>query len=116
MSLSFFFYNSRASAKNLQIRAGSSSSQNGGDLYQVGDFVWNPAFTYSKMDSDVAVLWLDTPLEFSDSVAPVPMFDAGEEISDGDLTVVSGWGNTRVSVNPSNIVCKPLWNFMRFLT
>ncbi|XP_039765594.1 vitellin-degrading protease-like [Pararge aegeria] len=84
-----------SSARNLQIRAGSSSSQTGGQLYQVGDFVFNPEFTYSKMDSDVAILWLATQLEFSDSVAPIPLFDAGEEINDGDLTVVSGWGNTR---------------------
>ncbi|XP_045762875.1 vitellin-degrading protease-like isoform X2 [Maniola jurtina] len=84
-----------SSPRNLQVRAGSSSSQTGGEVYQVGDFAWNPDFTYSKMDSDVAVLWLTKPLELSDSIAPIPLIDAGEEINDGDLTVVSGWGNTR---------------------
>ncbi|XP_052742288.1 vitellin-degrading protease [Bicyclus anynana] len=84
-----------SSVKNLQIRAGSSSSQTGGELYQVGDYAWNPDFTYNKMDSDIAILWLTKPLEYSDSIAPIPMFDAGEEIQDGDITVVSGWGNIR---------------------
>ncbi|XP_046972682.1 vitellin-degrading protease-like [Vanessa cardui] len=84
-----------SSPVNLQVRAGSSSSVNGGRIYPVGDFVWNPAFTYSKMDSDVAIIWLSKPLEFSKRIAPIEMFDKGDEINDGDLTVVTGWGNLR---------------------
>ncbi|CAH2098368.1 unnamed protein product [Euphydryas editha] len=82
------------SPSNLQIRAGSSSSTNGGKLYPVGDLVWNPGFSFSKMDSDVAVIWLAQPLEYGPSIAPIDMFNEGEEIKDGGITVVTGWGNT----------------------
>lgn len=50
------------------------------------------------MDSDVALIWLAEPLEYSPSISPIDMFNDGEEIKDGALTVVTGWGNTRVSV------------------
>lgn len=50
------------------------------------------------MDSDVALIWLAEPLEYGPSISPIDMFNDGEEIKDGELTVVTGWGNTRVSV------------------
>ncbi|VVC99412.1 vitellin-degrading protease-like [Leptidea sinapis] len=83
--------------RDLQIRAGSSSSTSGGDVYQVGDFVYHANFTYSKMDCDVGLLWLSTPFVFTDRVAPIELFDQDEEIDDNDLTVVTGWGNIRES-------------------
>lgn len=95
--LIIFLYLFSVSANSLQIRAGSSSSQSGGQLYQVGDLIWNPGFTYSRMDHDVALIWLSTPLEFSDSIAPISLFFEGEEVDDGGLTVITGWGNLRVS-------------------
>lgn len=49
------------------------------------------------MDSDIAVLWLSWPLEFNAAVKQVKMLEAGEELDDGVLTVVTGWGNTAVS-------------------
>ncbi|KAJ8708427.1 hypothetical protein PYW07_010552 [Mythimna separata] len=76
-----------------KVRVGSSYSQKGGDLYPVGDLLWHPDFNYSKMDSDIAILWLSRPLTFSTTVAPVEMMARNEEINDGDLTVVTGWGN-----------------------
>lgn len=85
------------SPSNLKIRAGSSSSTSGGKIYQVGDLVWNPGFSYSKMDSDVALIWLAEPLQYGPSISPIDMFNDGEEIKDGELTVVTGWGNTRES-------------------
>ena len=80
-----------------QVRVGSSFSEKGGELYPVGDLIWHPDFNYSKMDSDIAILWLSRPLTFSDQVAPVQMMAKGEEIKDGELTVVTGWGNLFVS-------------------
>ncbi|XP_072946261.1 vitellin-degrading protease-like [Epargyreus clarus] len=78
-----------------QVRVGSSSSQNGGELYPVGDLVWHPGFNYNKMDSDIAILWLKKPLKFNERVAPVAMYNQGEEIMDGEATMVTGWGNIR---------------------
>ncbi|KAI8423587.1 hypothetical protein MSG28_012669 [Choristoneura fumiferana] len=77
---------------NFQVRVGSSSSQEGGTLIQVADFMYHPKFSYTKMDSDIGLLKLKTPLEFSDTVKPIGMVGHGEEIDDGALTEVSGWG------------------------
>jgi hypothetical protein len=57
----------------------------------------HPDFSYNKMDHDVAIIWMATPFEFSDKVKAIDMADFGEEIKDGDITQVTGWGNTRVS-------------------
>lgn len=79
------------------MRVGSSSSLEGGTLVQVADFIYHPKFSYTKMDSDIGLLKLKTPLEFSDMVKPIEMVGHGEEIDDGALTEVSGWGNIKVS-------------------
>ncbi|KAF9806097.1 hypothetical protein SFRURICE_008225 [Spodoptera frugiperda] len=80
-------------ANEFQIRAGSSYSEKGGQLYPVGEILWHPSFDYGKMDSDIAILWLPKPLVFSDKIRPVQLMGRGEEIKDGDDTIVTGWGN-----------------------
>ncbi|KOB78701.1 Vitellin-degrading protease [Operophtera brumata] len=82
-----------ANPSDFQIRAGSSSSSQGGQVIPVGDLIWHPDFSYTDMDSDIAILWLSWPLEFNDAVKQVKMVEAGEEIDDSSLTVVTGWGN-----------------------
>ncbi|CAB3225851.1 unnamed protein product [Arctia plantaginis] len=82
-----------ARPSQYQVRVGSSYSGKGGKLYPVGDLIWHPAFDFYKMDSDIALLWLSEPLKFSEEVAPIAMADEGEEITDGEETVVTGWGH-----------------------
>lgn len=60
-------------------------------------FIRHPGFTYSGMDNDVAILYLMTPLKFSEELAPLDMMEKDEEIEDGEDTIVTGWGNIRVS-------------------
>ncbi|CAG9568591.1 unnamed protein product [Danaus chrysippus] len=81
--------------RNLQVRAGSSSNREGGVVVPVGEYVYNRDFTFHNMDSDVGLIWLSKPLEFGPSIAPIIMSDEDEEIDDGELTVVTGWGNLR---------------------
>ncbi|CAG9792435.1 unnamed protein product [Diatraea saccharalis] len=80
---------------NYQIRAGSSFSGHGGELYPVGDLLAHPDFSYSKMDNDIAVIWMAKPFEFNEKIAAIDMYELGNEIDDGDDTTVTGWGNTR---------------------
>ncbi|XP_053620423.1 vitellin-degrading protease-like [Plodia interpunctella] len=77
------------------IRAGSPSSTAGGAIYPVGSFLVNPDFSYMRMDSDIALIWLAKPLEFGENIAAIDMMDDDEEIPDGAETEVTGWGNTR---------------------
>lgn len=50
-----------------------------------------------EMDNDIAILYLSTPLRFSEAIAPIKMMEKQEEIEDGEKTIVTGWGSTRVS-------------------
>ncbi|CAG5031188.1 unnamed protein product [Parnassius apollo] len=81
--------------RDYLVRVGSSSTQRGGELYPVGDLIWHSNFTYLKMDSDVALLWLTKPIQFREGVAPIEMLKQGQEIQDGDIAKVTGWGNLR---------------------
>ncbi|CAK1547644.1 unnamed protein product [Leptosia nina] len=81
--------------RDLKVRVGSSSSRTGGELYQVGDYVYHSNFTYNKMDCDVGLLWLEKPLEFNERVAPIDLYEQGLEIDDGEETIITGWGNLR---------------------
>ncbi|KPJ19194.1 Vitellin-degrading protease [Papilio machaon] len=84
-----------SNARDYSVRVGSSSSQSGGQVIPVSDLAWHRNFTYSKMDCDVALVRLSVPLVFSDSIAPIDMLQINEEIPDGDITMVTGWGNLR---------------------
>ncbi|XP_013141236.1 PREDICTED: vitellin-degrading protease-like isoform X2 [Papilio polytes] len=81
--------------QEYSVRVGSSSYEKGGKLYPVSDLLWHPNFTYNKMDSDVAIISLSRPLIFNDGIAPIDLINKDEEIEDGDMTMVSGWGNLR---------------------
>lgn len=50
------------------------------------------------MDCDVGLIWLARPLEFSDRVAPINLYEQGVEIEGGEEAFVTGWGNLRVSI------------------
>lgn len=50
------------------------------------------------MDNDIAVVWLSKPVTFSDRIAAIDMTSAEEEVEDGEITQVTGWGNIRVSI------------------
>ncbi|KPJ00050.1 Vitellin-degrading protease [Papilio xuthus] len=84
-----------SNARDYSVRVGSSSSQSGGQVIPVSDLAWHRNFTYSKMDCDVALARLSKPLVYSDSIAPIDMLQNNEEIPDGDITMVTGWGNLR---------------------
>lgn len=58
------------------------------------------------MDYDVAILELETPLEFSDSVAPIQLPEEGKTWPEGTQGFVSGWGYTVESGNTLSDVLK----------
>lgn len=62
----------------------------------MGEILWHPDFDYSEMSSDIALMWLSRPLQFSESIAPIEMLDEGVEIADGAETIITGWGHTKV--------------------
>ncbi|XP_063392609.1 vitellin-degrading protease-like [Cydia fagiglandana] len=84
-----------SSPNDYHVRVGSSSNKEGGLLVPVADLIYHPNFSFNKMDNDIALLRLSSPLEFSDTVKSIEMMGDGEEVDDGAITEVSGWGNTK---------------------
>uniref|UniRef100_A0A182PCF8 trypsin n=1 Tax=Anopheles epiroticus TaxID=199890 RepID=A0A182PCF8_9DIPT len=83
-------------ASNLWVHAGSSHVNDGGESIKVRQIHHHPKQN-SWSDYDFSLLHLDQPLNFSDSVQAIPLRKpsaSGEQLADGTLCKVSGWGNT----------------------
>lgn len=77
----------------LSIRAGSSTSQSGGQLISVSRLVNHPQYNANTVDFDVAVLWLSSPLNLgTHPISVVPLPSQNEGVGIGQLAQVSGWG------------------------
>lgn len=76
----------------LRIRAGSSFWNSGGTLVAVSDYIAHKEYSSDNMGSDIAVLRLVTPLEFSDTIQPISL--ATISPPNGAAAVVTGWGAT----------------------
>ncbi|XP_068623987.1 vitellin-degrading protease-like [Battus philenor] len=52
------------------------------------------------MDYDIALMQLSSRLQFDERIAPIELFRQGEEILDGELTTITGWGNIEEGGDP----------------
>lgn len=50
--------------------------------------------SFTNWANDVALLFLESPVKFTDKVQPVCLPKQGEEIPVGKQCVVTGWGST----------------------
>lgn len=76
----------------FEVRAGTSSSRQGGVTIKVKDIVSHEGFSVSNLDNDIALIQLEEPLSFSDSIAPVELMELNGDLEDGSMTTVTGWG------------------------
>ncbi|KFB42844.1 trypsin [Anopheles sinensis] len=89
----------------LSVRYGSSKHAAGGTVVAVKRVVMHPGYNSATIDYDFSLLELESEVTFSDSVQPVALPKQDEEVEDGTLTTVSGWGNTQ-SASESNEVLR----------
>ncbi|KAM8821198.1 ovochymase-1 [Eudromia elegans] len=61
---------------------------------RVRTIVVHPHFDLVSYDSDIALVQLDAPLEYSAAVRPVCLPNRSEPLSSSSLCIVSGWGIT----------------------
>ncbi|NXA38826.1 OVCH1 protein, partial [Eudromia elegans] len=61
---------------------------------RVRTIVVHPHFDLVSYDSDIALVQLDAPLEYSAAVRPVCLPNRTEPLSSSSLCAVSGWGIT----------------------
>jgi len=56
---------------------------------------FHPAYNSQTTENDIAVVVLDTPINFTSTVQPVCLPATGEQVPDGTEATVAGWGLTR---------------------
>ncbi|XP_017030077.1 serine protease SP24D [Drosophila kikkawai] len=75
-------------AERLTVRSGSNDRFSGGILSQVVEVIFHE--NYGNFENDIALLRLEEPLIYSDSIQPIalPTFDTPADVD----IVISGWG------------------------
>lgn len=85
------------SASILKIRCGSTQTDIGGILIQVLRIIQHEKFDYFTIDYDVSLLELALTIEFSLFIKAIGLPDQDEDVEDGTMCIVTGWGNTQNS-------------------
>jgi len=97
-----------ATVSNFRVVAGEHSlSQASGDEQNRGvtRYVMHPQYSPSTFENDVALIFLDSPLDLSVSTAAaISMPAAGEQTPAGTTLTVSGWGTTRSGGSISDLL------------
>ncbi|XP_058463101.1 trypsin 5G1-like [Malaya genurostris] len=78
-----------------QVRIGSTDRTSGGKVLRLDRVVQHPQYDSYAIDYDFALLELKQDLLFDESNQAVELPRQDEELADGSLCRVSGWGNTQ---------------------
>lgn len=76
----------------MAIRAGSTLYSSGGVVIPVKKLHQNENYDKWSLDSDISLLELAAPLEFSASIAPIALPQQDQHVPEGSNAVVTGWG------------------------
>lgn len=89
------------SSEALTIQLGSTNLNNNGEIIPVAAVIPHPLFNPFNDDNDIAVVFLEKPLQYSNKVQPVKLPKADLQIIENTTAIVSGWGS-RLRVNNYN--------------
>nr|ABM26904.1 trypsin 1 [Lutzomyia longipalpis] len=84
-------------ASHLKVRVGSNEHGAGGDFFKVKKVHQHPLFNYQTVDYDFSLLELEESITFNSVRYPVRLPEKDDDVYDGALLLVSGWGNTQNS-------------------
>lgn len=87
----------------MEVRLGSSQPDQGGEVRKVKQIYLHEG--QSLIDNDFALLELETPITFSETIQPAKLPQANYDIPDGTMLSSSGWGAT---FEPQSV-----WNLRR---
>ncbi|XP_062556156.1 trypsin 5G1-like [Armigeres subalbatus] len=79
----------------INVRVGSSLSDEGGLLVAAKRFIQHPQYNFETLDYDVALLELSEELKLDDQFYAVQLPEQDEPVNDGTCLQVSGWGDTQ---------------------
>ncbi|XP_066994478.2 trypsin-1 [Anabrus simplex] len=80
------------SADEVSLRAGSSTSGKGGEVYQVTDIIIHEQYEYYTIGYDICLLKAATKFKFGDGIAAIPLASVTPTV--GTILTISGWGTT----------------------
>lgn len=80
--------------ENFKVRAGSSYRDDGGVEVQVKEIFMHPQYNHFTVDYDIAVLELETPLQFGPGIQPIGLPLDDQVTPEGSPGYVTGWGTT----------------------
>ncbi|XP_058835106.1 trypsin-1-like [Topomyia yanbarensis] len=78
-----------------RVRVGSTDRTKGGLLLGLERVVQHPEYDSGTIDYDFSLLQLEQDLLFNENNQAIELPEQDEELSDGALCRVSGWGNTQ---------------------
>ncbi|GJQ84298.1 hypothetical protein Trydic_g5237 [Trypoxylus dichotomus] len=78
--------------RSLRVRVGSSFAIQDGVLHRVKKIYEHPNYSSWTLSNDIAVLELQTPIEFGVAVAPIALPQQDKFIPAGSEAIVTGWG------------------------
>ena len=93
--------------KWISVRAGTTQYTKGGAVHRVDEIILHEEFTTSTFGvpvNDVALLHLKKPLELDETKQPIELFREGEEVLEGSLSTVTGWGAVEEGGKTSDIL------------
>ncbi|CAG9822921.1 unnamed protein product [Phaedon cochleariae] len=84
---------------NLNIRAGSSNRNSGGQTANVKRYITHPQYSTTTLTNDIALLELSTPITLNQSAKAAKLPVAGQVVPDNAQLTITGWGATRAGDN-----------------
>ncbi|XP_054720436.1 transmembrane protease serine 9-like [Uloborus diversus] len=87
---------------DVGIALGAHNSESSQDLVPVGHFVMHPDYKNRTYINDIALIKLQDPVDFTETVSPICLPAQKEFTSPKDLAVVAGWGWQRFNFGQSN--------------
>ena len=100
----------RSDPANIEVRAGSSTHNNGGKLYAVKRIVKHSKFDTTRTDYDFSLLELQEPIEFDETKRAIELHNFDEVFTDNTTTLVSGWGYTAQNESSLQLQAGEIWN------
>ena len=96
------------SANSTSIRCGSDSYYaQGGTVYDAAEIISHPNYNSNSMNNDIALIRLENPITFNNNTQPVVLMcdqQVALGVEDpGQMSWISGWGNTEGTTNSSQL-------------
>ncbi|GAB0093284.1 hypothetical protein DMENIID0001_083660 [Sergentomyia squamirostris] len=83
--------------KYFTVRVGSTKHGSGGEVFEVKEIINHPEYNRATVNNDFALIRLNKPMNFSETMQPVHLSELWEPIALNSKCTVSGWGETRDS-------------------